>query len=250
MQLGQPLIHLASVDSTNATLLKMLEKNPGLSEGTTVIADQQSKGRGRQGRDWFTADHGLACSVLLKPTAPLSSIPALSLLAAVAVWQALAPIVPSVGIKWPNDILVHGAKMCGILTESRIIQGKLLGVVLGIGINIDTPAKGWPTAINRVVCSVNDYTTQRLSRKTCMAMVLERLNYWYDCWLRDGFEPVRLAWQEAHIAHGQCITVRMAAQECQGIACGLAHDGALLINTKDGMQRVICGEVFVMEPSL
>ncbi len=243
--LGEPLIHLSSVDSTNTTLLRMLEKTPDLTEGTTVMADQQTKGRGRQGRTWFTADDALACSVLLKPTVPLASIPALSLVAAVAVWQALVSIIPNVGIKWPNDLLINNAKLCGILTESRIKQGKLLGVVVGIGMNINTPINGWSEGINRAACSVNDYTSQPLSRQTCMAMVLARLEFWYACWQREGFEPIRVAWQKAHAAHGQCITVHQAGQCLQGVASGLAHDGALLLTTDHGIERIVCGEVMV-----
>jgi len=245
LPLGQPLIHLSSVDSTNSTLLRMLEQTPDLTEGTTVIADCQSKGRGRQGRDWFTADDALACSVLLKPAVPLSAIPALSLVAAVAVWQALVAMVPNVVIKWPNDLLVNGAKLCGILTESRIKQGELLAVVVGIGVNITTPANGWQNDINRLVCSVNDHASPTLSRQACWEMILERLSFWYHRWQREGFEPVRAAWQQAHGSHGQQITVHQEGKCLQGVACGLDHDGALLLATNHGTQRIICGEVMV-----
>lgn len=250
MRIGQPLIHLARTDSTNSALLDMLAETPNLSEGTTVITDQQIHGRGRQGRQWFAADDALACSILLKPATPLSSIPALSLLAAVAVWQALQQIIPSARIKWPNDILVGEAKLCGILTESRIIQGKLLGVVVGIGININTPANGWPADLGQSACSVNGMAEQTpskqvLSRETCTTMILDSMDHWYHCWLAEGFEPIRELWQTAHGAHGRHVTVRTEQQQWQGIACGLADDGALLLRTEFGMQRIICGEVMV-----
>lgn len=243
LMLGQKIVHLEETDSTNKELFRLLDANPELEEGTTVIADRQRAGRGRLGRHWHTAAEALACSILLKPDTSVEKLSTISLVAAVAVHHAIHPVVPSATIKWPNDILVGQKKVCGILTESRISSANAHRIVLGIGLNIQSPDEGWPTDITQAACSINDFSDQTISRDQCADAILTSLNLWYTRWLHDGFAPIRDTWTQAHAHAGQRITVQTAQQQWTGIAMGLNHHGALLLKTEHGVQEIICGEV-------
>ncbi|MDQ6978685.1 MAG: biotin--[acetyl-CoA-carboxylase] ligase [Mariprofundaceae bacterium] len=244
-RIGHPLITLPQVDSTNTLLLRMFEEDPSIAEGTTLVAEQQTSGRGRRGRSWFTAAESLACSVLLKPSVPLGEASTLTLVAAVAVHHALAPWIPNVRIKWPNDLLVGERKLCGILTESRSQGGELQALVVGIGLNISAPKQGWPDDIATIACSVNECRSTAWSRDACLQAITASFDHYYTLWQRQGFAPIRQAWQTAHAHQDQAITIAGGVAPRHGIARGLDHDGALLLETNDGIERVICGEVHV-----
>jgi|UPI00036F33B4 BirA family biotin operon repressor/biotin-[acetyl-CoA-carboxylase] ligase len=263
IRLGRPLIIVPQVDSTNSLLLRMLAEDPSLAEGTTIVAEEQTSGRGRRGRSWFCAAESLACSVLLKPSVPLSEATTLTLVAAVAVHHALSPWIPNLAIKWPNDLLVGERKLCGILTESSSHGGVLQGLVVGIGLNIDAPKGGWPDDIASIACSVNECSSNGHGilppyvnghgvlpphvkvwhRDDCLQAITVSFDAYYRLWQAQGFSPIRQAWQAAHAHQDRSITIAGGTAPRQGIARGLDHDGALLLETKEGMERVICGEV-------
>jgi len=245
IHIGHPLITLPQVDSTNSLLLRMLEEDPNIAEGTTLVAEQQTSGRGRRGRSWFSAAESLACSVVLKPRVPLGEASTLTLVAAVAVHHALSRWIFNVRIKWPNDLLVGERKLCGILTESRSQGGTLQALVVGIGLNISAPKQGWPQDIAHLACSVNEFSTTPLDRDDCLQAITESFDHYYRLWQTQGFAPLREAWQAAHAHQDQAITIAGSGALRHGIARGLDHDGALLLETSDGMERVICGEVSV-----
>jgi BirA family biotin operon repressor/biotin-[acetyl-CoA-carboxylase] ligase len=223
----------------------MLEEDPNIAEGTTVVAEQQTSGRGRRGRSWFTAAESLACSVVLKPSVPLAEATALTLVAAVAIHHALSPWIPNLGIKWPNDLLVGERKLCGILSESCSQGGDLQALVVGIGLNINAPTAGWPDDIANIACSVNECSNAACSHDDCLQAITAAFDHHYRLWQSQGFAPIRQAWQAAHIHQNQVIFIAGAGTLRHGIARGLDLDGALLLETNDGMERIICGEVSV-----
>jgi len=236
--------HFDSLDSTNQEALR--QAAAGAKEGLTIVSKSQSKGKGRLGRSWQTMDDALALSIVLRPNITAAEVAKFSLLAAVASHQALSLFAPQVGIKWPNDLLIEGKKVCGILTEMQT-NNRDLAVVLGIGININTPAQGWDKDMRTPPTSLNEHASQKVNKSDVLQAILESVNQWYNTWQQQGFTPIYQAWDDAHIAKQQQVLVHDGNAYIQGIALGLANDGALRLLVNGQEQRIIAGDVSIME---
>jgi len=241
VRLARKIVVLDSTGSTNQDVMRAADA--GADEGLVIFAKQQRKGKGRLGRRWHTMPDALACSVLLRPDLPPEQVPQLSLLTAVALHDALCVFAPDLRIKWPNDLLYHGAKLAGILTEMRADPGRVHAVVLGFGINIQAPTAGWPEDITQAVCDLSSISGQRLTALDVAAAVLQSLDQWYDIYLEQGFAPLRKAWWRAHAASGEKVRVHHGDGYVEGIACALDEDGALLLQTHSGLQRIVAGDL-------
>jgi len=236
--------HFDTLDSTNKAVLR--QAGLGAKEGLVVVAKAQTDGKGRLGRSWETLDDALAMSLLLRPKIATSDIPKLSLLAAVALYEALSLFAPSIGIKWPNDLLINGKKIAGILTEMNVDKHGV-AVVIGMGININPPLQGWPSDMRTPPTSLNQHSQQKVTKDAVLQAVLETLDTWYSRFLKDGFTPVFDAWQKAHLANGKNVSVYDGKHYIQGIALGLAEDGRLRLLVNGQEQRIIAGDVTLME---
>jgi len=244
--LGHPCLVLDKVDSTNSEAMR--QASVGAQEGLTVLADKQTAGRGRLQRHWHTiAEHTLAMSVLLKPPLAPEKIPQISLLTAVALHDALSPLVPDIKIKWPNDILYHGRKMAGILTEMRAEPGRVQAVVVGMGINVLPPSGGWPEDIADIAIDLGSASGRTVSRMDIAVRILKSMEQHYLDYLNNGFDPVREQWWQAHAACGKPVRVHDGLRYIEGIAEALDEDGALLLRTSSGTQRVVAGDLELME---
>lgn len=243
---GPPCIVLDEVDSTNSEAMR--RANGGAREGLIVLANRQTAGRGRLGRRWHTLEeHALAMSVLLRPALSPEKIPQISLLAAVAIHDALSPLAPGIRIKWPNDILHHGKKIAGILTEMRAEPGRVQAVVVGMGINVRTPEQGWPEEITDIATDLSSASGRAVSRMDIAVRILESLEKHYLAWLNDGFAPVREQWWQAHASCGKPVRIYDGLHYIEGMAEALDEDGALLLRTRTGLQRIVAGDLELME---
>jgi len=243
--IGKHIQYFDRLDSSNREAMRQAEA--GAKEGTVIIAEQQSAGRGRLGRTWHTVDDALAFSIILRPPLSPEQVPQLSLLTAVALQQALSQYCNDIRIKWPNDLLIHGAKVSGILTEMRAEPGLVHAVIVGIGINIKTPEQGWPEDILQTVTDLQSHQPEPISRLQCAASVLKSMDDCYATYLEQGFAPIRDAWWQAHAASGQKVRVHDGKTYIEGIAQALDDDGALLLSTSNGVQRIIAGELELLE---
>jgi len=244
--LGHPCIVLHEVDSTNSETMR--RANEGAREGLVVLADRQTAGRGRLRRRWHSiAGHTLTMSMLLKPPLPPEKIPQISLLTAVALHDALSSFAPNVNIKWPNDILHHGRKMAGILTEMRAEPGRVQAVVVGMGLNVHAPGKGWPKDIAATVADLDAASGRTVSRIDAAVCILESMERHYLDYLNRGFGPVRKQWWQAHAARGKQVRIYDGLHYIGGIAEDMDEDGALLLRTPAGLQRVVAGDLELME---
>ena len=243
--LGRKVQHFATIDSTNQEVMR--QAAAGAAEGLVIMADEQSAGRGRLGRRWHTTEEALALSLLLRPKLPPEKVPQLSLVTAVALQQALQPYCAEIRIKWPNDLLIQGAKVAGILTEMRAKPGQVEAVVVGIGINLQPPKGGWPETITQPATDLQTHALSPITRLDCAAALLQSLDLWYRRYLQHGFTPVREAWWQAHVASGQKVRVFNGKTYIEGIATALDDDGALLLDVHGEMQRIIAGEVYLKE---
>jgi len=239
--IGKQIVIHEETGSTNRDA--MAEAEAGAPEGLVIFANKQTSGKGRLGRTWHTMPESLAASVLLRPDLPPEQVPQLSLLTAVALHDALSRYNPDIRIKWPNDLLYHGAKVAGILTEMRAEPGRVHAVVLGFGINLAAPADGWPDDINKPATDMASISVTAISKTALAAAILNALDCWYGIYIKEGFPPVHRAWWQAHAASGAKVSVYDGKHYIEGIASALDDDGALLLETASGMQRIIAGDL-------
>jgi BirA family biotin operon repressor/biotin-[acetyl-CoA-carboxylase] ligase len=246
---GKPLHFLPTIDSTNTYAARLARE--GASAGTAVIADEQTGGKGRLGRSWVSPPGvNLYLSLLLRPSVTTAVAPQLNLLAAVAVADAIAEVCPlTPAIKWPNDVLIDGKKVCGILAEMQTEAGALQAVVLGIGVNVNAPASAFPEELRDKASSLFLTGGRLIDRAAFTAALLTHLEKLYVLWLEEGFPALRPLW-ERHATGllGRRITVAAPEGTVTGIVQGLDSDGVLLLRTEDGatLRRILAGDVTVI----
>lgn len=239
------LIQFDEIDSTNAEARRRADA--GAPEGTLIVARRQTAGRGRRGRVWQSPDGNLYMSLLLRPDHRVESAANLSFVAAVALGEALAGLVPpmvSISLKWPNDVLIHGHKCAGLLLESAArTPGALDWLVIGIGVNISSHPEDLPyPATDLVFEGAVDVTPEAV-----VEAFGRHFLRWSDRWMDQGFAPVRAAWLAMAHGLGEAIEVRLEEETIHGKFEGLDDDGALLLTLNDGgARRVVAGDVFPM----
>lgn len=237
--LGHTVYRLSTVVSTQGEAARLAAG--GASEGTVVTATHQSAGRGRLGREWLDAPgESLLMSIVLRPPMPPAQAPQLSLVAAVAVVDALETAGVTATIRWPNDVMVGERKICGMLPEAMTTrEGALEHVILGIGLNVNQ--RDFPAPIRALATSVRIETGCAHALDEMLEAVLAALDAWYSRFLEGGLGTLRPAW----LGRAQGIGRRTrAADGREGVAVGLAADGALLLRTDSGETvRVVAGEV-------
>jgi BirA family biotin operon repressor/biotin-[acetyl-CoA-carboxylase] ligase len=221
---------LDTTDSTQSEAQRLAAA--GAPEGTVVTARHQEAGRGRRGHEWWDASgQSLLASVLLRPPGPVTTAPQLSLVGGLAVADALAAVaaVPA-RIRWPNDLLVDGRKVCGILAEaSSDGTGRLHHVILGIGVNLAQTA--FPDALADRATSLRLVTGRALEADLVLAAVLEQLARHYDAWRIGGFAALRAAWLERSTLPGQRVRLPDGSD---GVGVDVGDDGILVARAADG----------------
>lgn len=247
--LGNPLHFFPTLDSTNTYAARLARE--GAPEGTAVIADAQSGGKGRLGRTWVSPPGvNLYLSVILRPPVPATNAPQLSLLAAVAIADAIVDVCQlSPAIKWPNDILIDRKKVCGILAEMQTEGGALRAVIVGIGVNINATASAFPEELREKASSLLLTGGRTVNRSVFTASLLTHLEKSYVLWLEEGFSALRSAWEKyAAYLIGQRIVVAAPEGTIAGNVLGMDADGALLVQEEGSgkQRRLLAGDVTVI----
>jgi BirA family transcriptional regulator, biotin operon repressor / biotin---[acetyl-CoA-carboxylase] ligase len=230
---GWTVVALHSVGSTNDEAARLAEA--GAPEGTVVWAREQTGGRGRRGRSWASPVGNLYTSTIVRPDCPAARATELGFVAALAVADMVPPD-RELRLKWPNDVLVGGGKVAGILPESSIgADGRAEHVILGIGVNVgfapSLPEMRYPGA-----CLGG---TVEMALKTLAAALARRLAQWR----RDGFEPVRAEWLAKAGPLGLEVDVKLGDELVRGRFAGMDREGALLLDTVSGPRRIVAGEL-------
>ena len=243
--IGREIFFLPEVDSTNRKARDLARK--GAREGTVVMADFQSRGRGRLGRAWESpAGLNVYASILFRPSIPAPTAPQLTLLAGVAAARAVARTSGlDARIKWPNDIFVKGRKLAGILAEMEAEGQRARFVVLGIGINVNWRKEDFPVDLRETATSVRIESGEEVSRVEIAEGLFQELEEAYLGFLREGFSPqLREEWNRLSWINGKKVAVIGPEGEVPGRALGLDMDGALLLVDEEGRtRRFIAGEV-------
>lgn len=234
------IVSFTETDSTNETALAL--GRDGAAEGTVVVADRQTKGRGRLGRKWTApGGSGILVSVLVRPDFAPRQAAWLTLLAAVSVTKLLLQETEVAGrIKWPNDVLVDGSKICGILTELVAEQDRIEYAVLGIGLNVNQTRREFVSGIRNTAASLRTVTGRRFNRATLLRRLIEILEDDYSKLTNQGFEYIRQQWMLHSATMGRRVSCRWEDTVVEGEAVGLGEDGALIVRQRNG------DEVFVV----
>jgi BirA family biotin operon repressor/biotin-[acetyl-CoA-carboxylase] ligase len=243
-RLGKKIHYFTELDSTNSHARRLAEQ--GVQEGEVVIAESQTQGRGRLGRPWVSPPYvNLYLSVILRPKLPPIDAPQITLMAAVALAEALAAFIPVFpAIKWPNDILAGGKKLAGVLTESACHGEQIDFVILGIGVNINYRVESMPDAIQKRATSMISFTGTNVSRESVVRRLIQDLDRCYGELEEMGFQTVAPRWEARFELRGKKVRVEMTDRIIIGTARGIDRDGALLVEDGRGeVQRVVAGDV-------
>lgn len=241
---GRDIRVFEQTSSTNDVAEKLARD--GVKEGVVVFAESQTKGRGRLGRKWLSPTHrGLWFSVLLRPhvrpqeTTQLTVISATALRRAIQSVTGLAP-----DIKWPNDLLVNGKKVAGILTEMSAEVDRVRHVILGIGLDVNQDANEFGAELRPIATSLKLATGAEVDRAELAAEILRELDLDYARVCMGKFSAVADEWEAACVTIGKNVAVQMGNLNFRGRAEALDDDGALLVRTEHGLlERVIGGDV-------
>ncbi len=241
----QGIVHLDQVDSTNNVAKQVAAQ--GCPEGLLVVAEEQTLGRGRLARGWFSPPgRGVWLSVVLRPPFAPQEAPKCTLMAAVATARAIRKVSGvACGIKWPNDILWQGRKLVGILTEMSAEMDAINYVVIGMGINVNIAQSDFPSELRDIGVSLATAAGHEVSRVDVLQALLVELEDVYAQVMREGFSPLLAAWRELSVTLGQMVTVSGVKEEFVGLAQDIDEDGALLVKTENGLRRVLAGDVSI-----
>lgn len=246
MIIGRQIVHRASLGSTMDLLDEFARA--GAAEGLVVRTDAQTAGRGRGGRTWESPPGGVYCSVLLRPNLRADQIGALSLVVGVAIAEALEQLTPvRCQLRWPNDVLVGGQKIAGVLIQSRLGTELIDFVNVGIGIDVAQPLTTLPPVATTLHVAAND---ESIAVDHVFAALLERLERWYTLFVDAAGRPSLDQWRARAAYLGTTVSVRGSSGDVTGVMQGIDDAGRLLLLMSDGNTRpVIQGDLMQDAPA-
>ncbi len=236
------LLSFDTLDSTNEEAKRLARA--GGSHGAVIWAKKQTEGKGRMGRNWLSAEGNLFVSVLLQPQKPLPELSQLSFVAALSALEAVSPLLSKASelqTKWPNDILLSGRKLGGILLESFRTEGSdQPWVVVGVGINVDScpPRTEFPATC------LKDAGVELVSAKIILSRFIHHFIERYDQWIGKGFAPIRKEWLAGAWNLKKTISVRLPDSTMEGIFEDIDENGSLILNVGSKKQVVHAGDVY------
>jgi BirA family biotin operon repressor/biotin-[acetyl-CoA-carboxylase] ligase len=243
--IGRRIEYHEEVESTNTEALHLAQQ--GAQDGTVVIADAQSAGRGRLTRSWESPPSmNLYLSVVLRPDIPAVSASLIPLMAGVAVADVISQHCPGkVRLKWPNDVLIDGKKICGILAEMRTRADRVAFIIAGIGVNLNMKKLHFPLGLRETATSLQMETAMDIDRLDFAIRLLDALERWYRIYLNSGQDHIRQTWLKYADIIGKRIEVVFKSDTQRGTVVGLDENGALLLEGEAGVQQVLAGDVYI-----
>lgn len=235
---GSKVIYFPSLPSTMQAAREQVQK--GTIEGTVIVSSEQTSGRGRFTRQWLSPPGSISLSIILRPD--FAWLPFIIMLSAVAVARAIEDVTGlKTQLKWPNDVLVRGKKVCGILTESSLKDSQIEYVVSGIGINVNMNLVDYPE-ISGIATSLSDELDSDISILELLHSLLKEMDELYGT-LPDG-ETVFMEWRQRMAMLGKKVQVISGQDSYEGIAEDVEREGSLLLRLTNGLaQHVTAGDV-------
>lgn len=244
--IGQKIFYFPELESTNIIAkVKASPRVEGINEGTIIIAERQSAGKGRLGRRWFSPVGGIWLSIILYPQLSPSYIPRITLMTAVAIVKAIERCAQiKAQIKWPNDILINEKKVGGILTEMSAELDMINWVVVGIGINVNVDHREFPEDIQEKIISLQEFLGKEISRVRLAQILLEEFEKYYERLKRREFSSILKEWKLSSHTLGKKIKINIGEKVVSGEAINVNEEGALILKKEDGeLLEIISGTI-------
>lgn len=244
--IGKDIYIFNEVMSTN-TIAKFLSMN-GVGNGAVVISEKQTKARGRSGKNWESPLGGVWLSIILNPNVNHSKIPLITLATGVAVENTLKRIgVTNAEIKWPNDILIHGKKVCGILTEAITSFNTIESVIIGVGIDANISIENFPEELRENMTTLNDEIGEKVDENLLIKLFLEEFEKISEQFINEEYETILKEWRKNSYTIGKIVEVHEPfSKPYDGYVLGISRDGSLVVEKIDGtLEKVISGECII-----
>lgn len=244
--IGKDIYIFNEVMSTN-TIAKFLSMN-GIGNGAVVISEKQTKARGRSGKNWESPLGGVWLSIILNPNVNHSKIPLITLATGVAVENTLKRIgVKNAEIKWPNDILIHGKKVCGILTEAITSFNTIESVIIGVGIDANISIENFPEELRENMTTLNDEIGEKVDENLLIKLFLEEFEKISEQFINEEYETILKEWRKNSYTIGKIVEVHEPfSKPYDGYVLGISRDGSLVVEKIDGtLEKVISGECII-----
>ena len=244
--IGKNLYVYNEVKSTN-TVAKFLAMN-GAENGTVVISEKQTDARGRSGKSWESPLGGIWLSIILQPNVHYSKLPLITLATGVAVAKAIERTgITSSEIKWPNDIMLHGKKVCGILTEAVTKFNTIENVIIGVGIDANIDISDFPEELQDGTTTLADELGRKEDENTLIRIFLEEFEKISELFNNEGFEEILKEWRKRSYSIGKIVEVKEPFNKnYDAYVLGISREGALVVEKIDGtLEKVISGECII-----
>ena len=244
-----PPLWFDQLDSTNAEARRRADA--GEAGPLWIAARRQTSGRGRRGRAWEAGQGNLAATLLMTTPRAAAEAAQLSFVAAFAVRDLAVRYAPEtlVRLKWPNDVLISGAKAAGILIESGRRGDGDLWLAIGVGVNLASAPEGLDYPAASLSAHLGPQATRPPSPDEALSVLADAFSHWMGVWERDGFAPLQAEWTRCAIGLGARCAARLGDRAIEGVAVRMACDGALVLRLDSGeLQRITAGDVFFADP--
>lgn len=240
--IGKEIHYFREVDSTNEVAKKLARE--GAPEGTIIIAESQSRGKGRRGKKWISPLGGAWLSIILRPNTLPINAPQLTFIAGVAAAQTIKDEYGlDAGIKWPNDVLIDKKKVCGVLTEISTEINTIDYIVTGIGIDANIDVNLLPPELRDTTTSIKSELDHDISRMILVQKFLGNFETMYDEFNKGNFQEILRKWRQLSKTIGRQVEIRKGTEFIRGEAVGVNSKGALILELEDGtLQKIISGE--------
>lgn len=244
--MGHKIFYFDEAASTNDLAKELAEK--GIKEGTVVIAETQTHGRGRLGRRWISPRGGIWFSVILRPTVGCKDAPKIVFTAALAIAKTIRKMLRlTAKTKWPNDVLVHNKKVCGLLAETNVSDDSINFVVLGIGINANVDTNAFPEELTGSLTSLKKEAKREIPREKFLRALLKEMEHYYNEFTRGRFARILEEWKCLTDMIGKDVEVVSFDERFVGKAINVDQHGALIVRLEDdNIKRVFSADASVL----
>jgi BirA family biotin operon repressor/biotin-[acetyl-CoA-carboxylase] ligase len=241
--IGKTIHHFSEITSTNDLAKEMATM--GAREGTVILAETQTRGKGRLGRKWASPRGGIWLSTILRPKLSAKDTPKLTLMTSLAVAKTINQLFNlKTEVKWPNDVLINTKKVCGILTEAETRGGTTNFVVVGIGINANVELSSLPKQVRENATSLRHELKREIDREQFLRVLLGKMEHYYAMLAKGRFSQVLEEWKSLCGFLGSYVEVTSGEEKIEGWAIDVDINGALTMRLQDGtLRKVLSGDV-------
>ena len=245
--MGKEILCFRKVFSTNS-IAKFLA-NHSADEGTVLISEIQTKARGRSGKKWEAPDGGVWMSLILRPNVPTARIGLITLATGVAIAKSIRSLGVDARIKWPNDVLIHGKKISGVLTEVNATFNEIDWIVVGIGIDSNLKLEDFSEDIRIGTTTLTEELPSKVDENELIAIFLNEFEKVYQLYKDGGIETILKDWRDLADTIGKYVNITQTGGKItQGYVVGINHEGSLIIERQDGtLEKIISGELRTVE---